>query len=102
MALPAETPIDSSLTHTVTDLPAAGTAVQLAGHPGSGYLILQGHPSNAGDVFVGGSTVTPPAGPVCGLRLTPGGTPLTLRQDAAAKVWAVGEVNGDDLIVLGN
>tara|TARA_Y100000593_G_scaffold91131_1_gene179155 strand:+ start:101 stop:361 length:261 start_codon:yes stop_codon:yes gene_type:complete len=86
----------------VTDLPTAGTAVQLAGHTTSGYLIVQGHPSNAGDVFIGPAGVTNAGGARCGLRLTPGGAPLTLRLGDANNVWAVGEVNGDDVIVVGN
>jgi len=101
--LPAEAPLQSSLTLTVTDLPVAGTAVQLpATHDGAGYLLLQGHPNNTGDVYVGTSTVTNAAGALCGIRLTPGGESLVLRLDNGDKAWAVGDVNGDDIIVLGN
>ena len=100
--LPQESPIQDSLTHRVTDLPVAGTAVQLAGHSGSGYLIIQAHPSNTGDVFIGGSTVTIASGAVCGLRLVAGGASVTLRLSSADRVYAVGDTAGDDVIVLGN
>jgi hypothetical protein len=80
-----------------TDVPTAGTRVQLGTNTVSG-VVIQAPSTNTGLVYVGGATVS---STVCGAELQPGQS-TGLAIDNTNKIYVDVSVSGDDVMVLGS
>jgi len=87
----------SALVAFITDVPTAGTRVQLASNAVNG-VVIQAPSTNTGIVYVGGSLVS---STVYGAELQPGQS-TGLAIDNTNKVYVDVSVSGDDVAVIGS
>lgn len=91
-----ETP-PSTLVAFVTDIPTAGTRVQLASNSVIA-VIIQAPSTNTGSIYVGGSTVS---NTVYGSQLLPGQS-VGLAIDNTNKIYVDTATNGNDVAIFGS
>ena len=95
--LASSEPSPSTLIAFITDIPTAGTRVQLASNTILAG-VLQAPSTNTGNVFIGGSSVS---STVFGSELQPGQS-VGVAIDNTNNIWADVATNGDDIAFLGS
>ena len=95
--LASSEPSPSTLIAFITDIPTAGTRVQLASNTILAG-VLQAPSTNTGNVFIGGSNVS---STVFGSELQPGQS-VGVAIDNTNNIWADVATNGDDIAFLGS
>ena len=95
--LASSEPSPSTLIAFITDIPTAGTRVQLASNTILAG-VLQAPSTTTGNVFIGGSNVS---STVFGSELQPGQS-VGVAIDNTNNIWADVATNGDDIAFLGS
>lgn len=94
---PSGVTMPTTLISFVTDIPSAGTRVQLASNTLTNGAIIQAPSTNTGIIYVGGSTVS---STVYGAELQPGQS-TSVAIDNTNKIYVDASVSGDDVAVIG-
>lgn len=87
----------STLVAFITDIPTAGSRVQLASNTVEG-VVIQAPSTNTGNIYIGGSDVS---STVYGAELQPGQM-VGLAIDNTNKIYVDAATNGDDVSVFGS
>ena len=94
---PSGVTMPTTLVSFVTDIPTAGTRVQLASNTMVNGFIIQAPSTNTGVIYVGGSTVS---STVYGAELQPGQS-TSVMIDNTDKIYVDTNVSGSDVAVIG-
>jgi hypothetical protein len=95
---PSGLTMPTTLISFITDIPSAGTRVQLASNTVTNGVLLQAPSTNTGMVYVGGSTVS---STVFGTELQPGQS-TSIAINNTNKIYVDTDVNGSDIAVIGS
>ncbi len=94
---PSGVTMPTTLVSFVTDIPTAGTRVQLGSNTMVNGFIIQAPSTNTGVIYVGGSTVS---STVYGAELQPGQS-TSVMIDNTNKIYVDTNVSGSDVAVIG-
>lgn len=94
---PSGVTMPTTLVSFVTDIPTAGTRVQLGSNTMTNGFIIQAPSTNTGVIYVGGSTVS---STVYGAELQPGQS-TSVMIDNTNKIYVDTDVSGSDVAVIG-